>query len=440
MASGPGPTESTPLLREGERPKAEEINSAVDGSVPGPEGDETESPSRRRSWASQQKADTGPKNFKQWGRDKMKKALRTVSNSYRCYSLQDAHCTLDTNAEGLTTIAGYEVQKLTTMRVFFVSTGTVLESPLLWIEMAVIGLIYFCTFFTLMHYRWQGFSQFVGSDTDVRAFISMFSTLIGLLLSFYTSLNIGRWWSLRTCGVEGIAQGASKLTILLSQGVTRDPQCLDAVQRYAIASLMLFFLKDESDVDQLDKLVNREVLSEDEANQLGKLEDSTCYPEALWVWLANIVTQCNEAGLVKGPPHYCALLGAVDEGRTGAATIKTFLDTPIPMGYVHLLGLMVKLHNVILAILMALVSVKHAGRFDAVSTGRAIFRCFFIPLLYNAILIINDELTDPFGHDISDFPAHIICRRLQSDVQSFVEIGDNLPDWIQKLDLKSKKV
>jgi len=52
---------------------------------------------------------------------------------------------------------------------------------------------------------------------------------------------------------------------------------------------------------------------------------------------------------------------------------------------------------------------------------------------------INDELTDPFGRDMSDFPAHVICRRLHSDLQSFVEMGDNLPDWIDTLDLKKEE-
>jgi predicted membrane chloride channel (bestrophin family) len=376
--------------------------------------------------------------MQQWCQEKFEKAKRTLTYSARCYSLSSSHCQMDTNMEGVTTIGSYEVQKLTTMRVFLVATGTVLENPILWVEMAGIGLVYFATFTILMAYRWDGFAKFVGNDTEIRAFVKMFSTLIGLLLSFYTALNMNRWWSMRTQGVEGIAQGASKLTFLLSQGVTRNEEVLSAVRRYAIASLMLFFLKDEEDQVQLDKLVEREVLTQDEADQLSHLGSSWCYPDSLWVWLANIVTKCNAAGLVKGPPHYCALLAAVDEGRTGASTIKTYLETPIPMGYVHLLGLMVKLHNVILAFLMALLSVKHASLWDPVATSRVMFRCFFMPLLYNALLIINDELTDPFGHDVSDFPAHVIARRLNNDVQSFVGMGNNLPSWVTKLDLQNE--
>lgn len=443
MASGPEPSESTPLL-EADTPATPSDAPDGAGSVASPAVSRIPSTKSRGrfGWATRKNIEAQRKTMRQWGREKFDKVKSTMSVSYNCYSLSQGHCYLDTNEEGHTTLGGYDVQKLTTMRVFYVYTGTVLESPILWIEMTVIAVVYFLTFTVLMHYRWQGFSEFVGSDMDVRAFISMFSTLIGLLLSFYTSLNIGRWWSMRTNGVESIAQGASKLTILLSQGVTKNAEILNAVRRYAIASLMLFFFKEEDGQERADRLVKREVLTPDEATQLAKAGDSECYPEALWVWLANIVTQCNEAGLVKGPPHYCALLAAVEEGRSGAAIIKTFLGTPIPMGYVHLLGLMVKLHNVILAFLMALVSVKHAGRSDgadSVSTARSVFRCFFMPFLYNSILIINDELTDPFGRDMSDFPAHVICRRLHSDLNSFLEMGDNLPTWIEKLDLKKEE-
>lgn len=437
MASAPSPTESSPLLGppQGDGPNGPDVSPETSArsrwaSV---------SPRVRllASWARHQKRVKSP-NLQQWFQEKFEKAKRTLTYSAGCYSLSSSHCEMDTNMEGVTVLGGYEVQKLTTMRVFLVATGTVLESPLLWVEMAVIALIYFATFTIMMAYRWEGFAKFVGNDTEIRAFISMFSTLIGLLLSFYTSLNISRWWSLRTRGIEGISQGASNLTILLSQGVTRNENVLSAVRRYALASLMLFFLKDEEDKVQLDKLVEREVLTQDEADQLSRLGSSWCYPDSLWVWLANIVTKCNDAGLVKGPPHYCALLAAVDEGRTGASTIKTYLETPIPMGYVHLLGLMVKLHNLTLALLMALLSVKHASAWNPLSTSRVMFRCFFMPFLYNALLIINDELTDPFGQDVSDFPAHVICRRFNTDVQSFVGMGDNLPDWVNKLDLKKE--
>jgi len=460
MATGSLLTESTPLLgphgaRDEISPEPQGLHLPTASPRPSdcsshrvrlPTADSDCSPEPKKRYSARGASETGwaakrpgeKKGWQAWGLERLKKGSRSMAQVSENYSLGKPHCRMDTNEDGIRVLADYDVQKMTTMRVFFVATGTVLESPILWIETAVIAAIYWAVFVLLMYVRWDGFSEFVGSDTDVRAFISMFSTLIGLLLSFYTSLNISRWWSLRTTGVEGISQGASKLIILLSQGVTRDSEILDAVRRYAVGSLMLVFHKDQEDVKQLDHLVEQQLLTQNEADQLGKAGDSRCYPEALWVWLAHIVNQCNQAGLCKGPPHYCALLAAVDEGRSGAATMKTYMETPIPMGYVHLLGLMVKLHNVILALLMALVSVKHAGHQNTVAIFRAMFRCFFMPFLYNAILVINDELTDPFGTDVSDFPAHLLYQSLSDDVTSFINMGNNLPEWIENLDLKKE--
>merc|ERR1719183_1514083 len=107
--------------------------------------------------------------------------------------------------------------------------------------------------------------------------------------------------------------------------------------------------------------------------------------ETLWVWLTNVVTRMHDQGLTKGPPHYCQLMAAVEEGRSGVEPIQAYLETPIPSGYVLLLCLMVKLHNFILTVLMALTSVMHAGRslekFQAVGVFRTAFRAFFMPFL-----------------------------------------------------------
>ena len=53
---------------------------------------------------------------------------------------------------------------------------------------------------------------------------------------------------------------------------------------------------------------------------------------------------------------------------------------------------MVKLHNFILSVLMALASVMlaaGAAGFNPVGVFRTAFRAFFMPFLYNAILILN---------------------------------------------------
>ena len=127
-------------------------------------------------------------------------------------------------------------------------------------------------------------------------------------------------------------------------------------------------------------------------------------------------------------------MATVDKGRTGANVINSYLDTPIPMAYVHLLGLMVKLHNLMVAIFMGILSSSHMLNGDELGAFRTMFRAFFMPFLYNALLLINDDISDPFSGDISDFPLQNFVRSMRDDAKSIVaagELGESLEKLLQ---------
>lgn len=340
-----------------------------------------------------------------------------------------------TNQEGLS--AAYDVGTLITFKVFGISNGTVLKSELLWIETALTAALYWVVFGITYYFRFDGFSEFVGKESTIRAFIAMFSTLIGLLLSFYTALNLGRWWGMRT-GVMNIEEGGKKLVMMVSQGCSDDPVLLESINRYAQASLYLIFAASQNKETGLSprlQALENGFLTQEEADMLEKLNPHMTFVQAetLWVWLANAVTRLHDQGLTKGAPHYCSLLAAVEQGRMGVASIQTYLETPIPLGYVHLLCLMVKLHNFILTVLMALACVMLAGGakgLQPVGMFRTSFRAFFMPFLYNAILILNYEVTDPFGGDAGDFQWTNMQMNIKMSSECFTKASSTLPDWV----------
>jgi predicted membrane chloride channel (bestrophin family) len=348
----------------------------------------------------------------------------------QCYSLSESHCKIHEGLE-VRHIISYDVQKLTTFRVFFALAGTVLTDIILWIETLAGALVFWVVFAGIWHIRWDGLDSFVGKESNIRAFLAMFSTLVGLLLSFYTSLNIKRWWDMRMLGVGGIWQASSKLTLQISQGVTRDPEVLDAIWRYSAASLAFLFMMRRGTQDRIENMVKRGLLTEAECQQMAKIPAAQ-RAEAIWSWLGCMVSQLNAQGLVNGPPNYAGLMATVDKGRTGANVINSYLDTPIPMAYVHLLGLMVKLHNLMVAIFMGILSSSHFTNGDELGAFRTMFRAFFMPFLYNAILLINDDISDPFSGDISDFPLQNFVRSLRDDAKSIVAAGErsSLPHWL----------
>lgn len=341
-------------------------------------------------------------------------------------------------------VYSYDIHAITTWRVFGILNGTVLVSRTLWMETAMTALLYWVFFGALYSIRWKNFSEFVGKEAAIRAFISMFSTLIGLLLSFYTSLNLGRWWQMR-CSVQHIQEGCKKLTMMLSQGVTDDQELLDTIHRYARASLFLVFAASQCDEESPRVMaVKAGLLTQEEADNLEQCNPHKAFvhAETLWVWLANVVTRLHDQGLTKGPPHYCALMSAVEEGRSGVAEIQCYLETPIPLGYVHLLCLMVKLHNVILSILMAMASVMLAGGdkgFQAVGVFRTAFRAFFMPFLYNAILMLNAEVVNPFGSDAADFEYKNFDMNMLMNGKAHMKAGSKLPKALARKDFKPFK-
>eukprot|EP00927_Polykrikos_kofoidii_P018700 TRINITY_DN1869_c0_g3_i2.p1 TRINITY_DN1869_c0_g3~~TRINITY_DN1869_c0_g3_i2.p1 ORF type:complete len:394 (-),score=64.39 TRINITY_DN1869_c0_g3_i2:106-1287(-) len=358
-----------------------------------------------------------------------KRPLLSPFASLTCYSTEP-HCTIEKTAE-FQHITKYNLQKLTTVRVFLVTTGTVLTNVIIWVETLMNALVFWMVYTLVMTFHWDGLARFVGKESNIRSFIAMFTTFVGLLLSFYTSLNIKRWWDMRMLGVGGIWQTCSKLTLQISQGVTRDPEVLHAIWRYSSASLVFIFMQRRGIEDRIDDVFKLKLLTEAECQQMSRIPASN-RSEAIWSWLGAMVSQLNAQGLVAGPPHYAGLMNTIDNGRGGSNVINSYLETPIPMAYVHILGLMVKLHNIMVAMLMGILSAKHMSGGDYLGAFRTMFRAFFMSFLYNALLLINDDISDPFGGDISDLPMEKILAEIKDDAESIIACGsaDNLPAWL----------
>merc|ERR1719198_1374594 len=103
------------------------------------------------------------------------------------------------------------------------------------------------------------------------------------------------------------------------------------------------------------------------------------------------------------------------------------------MQYVHLLGVIIKMHNLILAMIMGtLFGVTYRQREYIICT-QLFARTLILPFLFNAILLMNAELGDPFdGTGTDDFPAKNLINGLGKDCEAFVKATQNMPDWIHE--------
>merc|ERR1712139_100306 len=117
-------------------------------------------------------------------------------------------------------------------------------------------------------------------------------------------------------------------------------------------------------------------------------------------------------------------------GRKGAALIGAQMSTPIPYPYVHIIGFMVKSYNLVLSVSMGFV-MSHAVHNRNVL--EMIFICMKVSLMtivYNAVLLMNKALADPFGLDHTDFPMRKYEQGLESDGLSYVAAGNHVPEWL----------
>jgi len=221
------------------------------------------------------------------------------------------------------------------------------------------------------------------------------SGLCVFLLSFYTSMAVGRWWTIRTEGIGNIKSAATELEMCVYQLVTQDPKVISAIRRYTRASLILVFLWRRGQMAAFrEVLVGRDILTDEECDQLSQWNHNL--HESIWAWQTLIITTLYKEGKIPSDQLLALLLDRCREGRGAMQVVHTYLSVKVPLQYVHLLGLLVKLHNAVLAVIMGLLFGAALNEKRGIVCTQLFGRTLILPFLFNAILLINAALADPF--------------------------------------------
>lgn len=321
--------------------------------------------------------------------------------------------------------------RLSTLQVFTYTTGTVFTHPVLWVEQFVTTFIFFTVTCCIVYYPPANYDNWVNTtEGNIQSFTTLLSALAGFLLSFYVTLCINRWWDLRINGVGKIWDATSELNLFISRCATdEEDELLLAIRRYARASLLLICIQHKDKELIFKELEQTGLLHRDE---LEKLTQMTNVAECIWTWITEIVTMLHKEGKIKEAPLYTFLLGKCNDGRSAAARIAGFLSTHIPLIYVHLLCYMVKLHNLLLALLLAMLGSSHFMQGRWFLFVQVVGRIFLMPLVYNSILLICELLQDPFEGDLGDFPLGEYLDEVDSKAAGYVLAGKLLPDLLKK--------
>jgi len=373
-----------------------------------------------------------------------------INHIKKAYSSQ-SHCKivecLPKNGKLGSVVADYEPLKFSTMRVFTAMKGTILQDYILFVEQGLISLIFVGAALPVYFYFNQEMDS-VGSggqsirrwldsqEGRMREFAMILMVLASLLLSFYTAMAVGRWWTIRAAGVGGIKAAAMELEMLISQTVTQEAQVLEAIRRYARASLFLVFLWRRGQMAELEEeMVSQGLLTEQEARALLGTPEAPwnhVLHETIWGWQSAIICTLYREGKIHSDQLLRTLLERCSDGRSAIQCIHTHLAVKIPMQYVHLLCFLVKMHNVILSVIMGALFGAAVRNSEIIICAQLAGRTLILPLLFNAILLINAELADPFDGGPTDFPCLAYSKALEMDGSSFVKASQNQPDWMAK--------
>lgn len=338
-------------------------------------------------------------------------------------------------------LVDYEPLKFSTFRVLFTCKGTVLGNPVLVLEQLLITLIFVGVavpvyiyfgrnFMTNRHGEELSIRKWLDKqEAKMRAFAMIMTLLASMLLSFYTSIAVGRWWTIRTGGVGGIKKATVELEMFITTLVTQEEAVLSAIRRYGRTSLMLVFLWRMEKMGKLRQyLVRPDLLTDDEADQL--LSWNHNLHETIWGWQTGIVSMLHKEGKINSDPLYNMLLERCGEGRAAVQLTATHLSVRVPMQYVHLLGWLVKLHNTVLALITGILFGAALRNAEAIICVQLFARTLILPVLFNAILLINSELSDPFDGGSTDFPGAAYEQGLEKDGKGMVSAAQNMPDWL----------
>ena len=107
--------------------------------------------------------------------------------------------------------------------------------------------------------------------------------------------------------------------------------------------------------------------------------------------------------------------------------IFTYVETLLPLSYIHTIMFIVKMNVLLLAVQAGLVSSK---AYAASQYDKIFVQCFillFIPGIYQGLLSMENDLRNPFGADEVDFPRAAYRTGTFKRHQEYHEGASNLP-------------
>lgn len=233
--------------------------------------------------------------------------------------------------------------------------------------------------------------------------ITYLNKFVPFVLGLYLSLCVERWWAMREEAIGKVLSSLANVAMVIHVFLKGEHHraAKEQVHRYGMASIALVVQAAHDEFD-LDELVKTLQLTDEEARVLQKI-DLFQRPMVLWTWIHKLTFEEMRDARVD-PPLMQIVSGACISAREGIQTIHTYLETQLPLAYVHIIQTAVCMNTIIVAVNAGIALYSCYVKSNFQEGLQQLLMLNVIPYIYHGLVSVTNQISDPFGPEMSDFP------------------------------------
>uniref|UniRef100_A0A0G4ICD5 Uncharacterized protein n=1 Tax=Chromera velia CCMP2878 TaxID=1169474 RepID=A0A0G4ICD5_9ALVE len=251
------------------------------------------------------------------------------------------------------------------------------------------------------------------------------TSIVAFILAFFVSLLINRWWTTRVH--LGLCFGRSGAAVIhMTSAVYGDDLTSKSLRtdfcRFLNLAHNLIYLNGSGmiDVSHMEKLKAQELVKDDEIAQIKEMAPNQ-RQTLVYGWCDILIQQAAKLGLMRNKfPNVMILQDDVNFIRTQASMVFTFVQTPIPYSYAHLVVMVCRIFFVQLIIVSAgLIGYGwKEGEYSLIANAFLTLNVLFFVI--ERLLTLFAVLSNPLGDDPSDFPKEAYKTVTKNTTQKFL--------------------
>jgi len=345
----------------------------------------------------------------------------------------------------------YDITQMTSWRAFSMVHGCAWANPVLWACIGVGALLAIAVAALTIAIPSSGRIN----PTQLAKLSTFLNVFVGLLLGFFLTSSMNRWYGCVTAFMELLDAVRSMQMQMTALGVDHDRSMI--LSRYGILSAWLLHLSlniDSDDGDPSDEQSEKitkvwqkleefrpQLVRPEEKEQLMPHKESYAL---LWTWVASLIGRMSQDGEIPpmASPTYGRILNIVQQAYGSIRNVRALQMVRAPFIYIHTLCILVHVNNILNAISLGVVlGIWYSGtvlsdaetRATAADMQMSLFMQFcysmLAPVLYLALLDMSVCISQPFNYHYAKIPAIKFIRSLEEDLQKAASLGESPPLW-----------